>query len=236
MTDIVIALARANLYGFFSAIFSAPPSEALVESLHDGSLQAALAENGWMPDGNVQMSLQDAAQLRDELAVAFTRLFVGPGKGYIPPYSSLYLDKSANGRRSRPTLWGPATVWVAQVYEEAGLELVTGQIPDHIGVELEFMRHLCAQEAKALRLGDEVSTQQCRQWQATFLYDHLLQWVPDWGAEVETSASHVFYRSMARLVIDFLTWEAETLAGEGIHAHSQARSNLCALPSLPSPY
>lgn len=236
MTDIVIALARADLYGFFSAIFSAPPTESLVESLRDGSLQAALVENGRMPGGNVQMALQDAAQLRDDLAIAFTRLFVGPGKGYIPPYSSLYLDKSANGRRSRPILWGLATVWVAQVYREAGLELVTGQIPDHIGVELEFMQYLCAREAEALKMGDEASAQQCRQWRATFLYNHLLQWVPAWGAEVEASASHVFYRSMARLMMDFLNWEAETLAGEGIHAHSQAGSELCALPLSPSPY
>ena len=87
-----------------------------------------------------------------------------PGPDYVPPYGSVYRD-GPNGPpgtwQGRPTLWGPSSVAVAQAYREAGLALAPGgpQVPDHIGLELQFMQHLCACEAGALSRGRTMQPQ-----------------------------------------------------------------------------
>lgn len=214
MSDMLLALARANLYGFLAAVFGRPPDAELLTTLRDGALAGALRELGLtsaaLPAG------QAAAELtQEELAIAFTRLMVGPGPGYAPPYGSIYLDPPASG--NRPLLWGPSTVAIGELYRAADLELAPGQpaacgsgrgqVPDHLGVELAFMQHLCAREAHAAATGDNAAIEQVRGLQAAVFRDHLGRWVPLWAAVVEQAKPHPFYATMARLLVSFLAWE-----------------------------
>lgn len=218
-----MALARANLYGFLSAVFSAPPSAELLATLRDGSLPDILGEPGWASAGGPSVGFGDAEPAPEELAVAFTRLMVGPGGGYVPPYGSIYLDREGrtselsgdfegrDRRGDRAQLWGPSTVAMGQLYRSAGLALVNGQVPDHLGIELAFMHHLCAREANAAAEGDGAAVEQWRSRQVAVLHDHLGRWVPSWAAAVEWAAAHPFYAAMTRLAAEFLAWDAKSL-------------------------
>lgn len=191
MNDVVTAVARAALYGLLSAVFSAPPSAELLARLAAALPPDLLAEAGL---GSANAAGNRPAD--DELAVAFTRLMVGPGKGYVPPYGSVYLDPPATGHR--PQLWGPSTMAALEMYRAAGLEPVGGQMPDHLAVELKFMQTLCEQEASAAAVA------RWRRLQADFLRDHLGRWAPAWAAAAGSAAEHPFYRAMARLLVQFL--------------------------------
>jgi TorA maturation chaperone TorD len=197
MSDVVTAVARAALYGLLSAVFGAPPSAGLLTNLAAALPADLLAESGLGAANNA-----DDRPTGDELAVAFTRLMVGPGKGYVPPYGSVYLDPSATG--SRPQLWGPSTAAALELYRAAGLEPAAGQIPDHLALELKFMQFLCEREAAAARQDDQAAVARWRRRQADFLHDHLGRWAPAWAAAAGPAAGHPFYATMVRVLVQFL--------------------------------
>lgn len=204
MSDMLLALARAHLYGFLAAVFGGPPGAELLAALRSAVLADALRKLGLTPAA-LPVGQTAAELTQEELAVAFTRLMVGPGPGYVPPYGSIYLDPPAGG--NRPLLWGPSTIAIGELYRAADLELAPGQVPDHLAVELAFMQHLCAREAHAATTGNNAAVEQARSLQAAMLRDHLGRWAPLWVAVVEQANPHPFYAAMARLLVSFLTWE-----------------------------
>src|SRR3990170_4516351 len=105
------ALAYASLYNFLASAFGDPPTPELI----------AAAAN--LLPGTPTPPL-------DELRRAHTRLLVGSGTGYAPPYASIYLHPPGNGK---PQLWGPEAIAVEALYREVGLEIAPGQprVPDH---------------------------------------------------------------------------------------------------------
>lgn len=218
--DSTFALGRAELYNFLAAVFSEPPDVRWIAGLRDGRLVRVLAIvaapaeiealTAWATCG-------DLAQRHEELARAYTRLLVVPGPGYIPPYGSVYRDGPDGPPGTwlgRPTLWGPSSVAVAQAYREAGLALAPDgpQVPDHLGLELQFMHHLCACEAEALSQGEVARAAAWRARQAVFLRTHLLPWAPAFCARVDAEGIHLFYRLLARLTRAFLESEGEEVA------------------------
>lgn len=226
MTDATFALGRAELYNFLAAVFSEPPAERWVAELATADerglgegLAAALALVATPDEMEALVAWAtsgDPARLRDELAQAYTRLLLGPGPGYVPPYGSVYRDGPDGPPgtwQGRPTLWGPSTTAVAQAYHEAGLAVAPGgpQVPDHLGLELQFMQHLCACEAAAVGRGESAEADAWRVRQGTFLREHLLPWVPGFCARVDADGAHLFYRLIVRLTAAFLEGERKEI-------------------------
>jgi|DewCreStandDraft_5_1066085.scaffolds.fasta_scaffold00573_7 TorA maturation chaperone TorD len=215
--EAILAWGRAALYNFLAAVFLEPPDERWADSLRDGGLAEVLALVATADEAKAlidRMACGDAGGWREELARAYTRHLVVPGPDYVPPYGSVYRD-GPNGPpgtwQGRPTLWGPSSVAVAQAYREAGLALAPGgpQVPDHIGLELQFMQHLCACEAGALSRGESDAAAAWRARQAAFLRHHLLPWAPAFCARLDSEGIHLFYRLIARLIRAFLESERE---------------------------
>lgn len=181
------ALARASLYNFLAAAFGDPPTPELI---------AAWVKT--LPD------LKPAPL--DEMRRAYTRLLVGPGAGYAPPYASVYLEPPGNGK---PTLWGPRAVAVEALYRQAGLEVTSGQprVPDHLALELQFMQHLCAREADAVVCGEPDEAGQWRGRQHGFLRDHLLPWLPLFVTRLSKVEAHPVYRALAVITLAFVQTE-----------------------------
>lgn len=183
------SLARASLYNFLAAAFGDPPTPQMMEA--------------WV---KTVPGLRPAPL--DEMSQAYTRLLVGPGADYAPPYASLYLNPSSNGK---PQLWGAEAAAVEALYGEAGVEIAPGQprVPDHLALELQFMQHLCAREADAEVRGDSAQAVEWRERQRAFLRDHLWPWLPQFVARLSNTQdeARAVYRALAAFMLAFVQSE-----------------------------
>lgn len=191
--DLEMARARAGLYGLVSRVFSDRPSAALLAGMKQSDMQESLAALD-VSFGDAFIAADEEEQA-EELGVEYARLFLATGT-HIAPYESVFIR---GWREERPQLWGEATVVVKKFYEEAGLELQTGQTPDHLGLELEAMAVLAECEAARLESGDEAGAGRLEGLQRRFCEEHLMRWVPEFCKAVEQQAESSFYRSMAAL-------------------------------------
>lgn len=103
---------------------------------------------------------------------ACEQLFAGPGRPAILLYESWHVD----GRFPTST-----TFAVKAQYRRAGLE-ISGELPDHAAVELEFLSYLARRE--------EEDAGQARKWRADryrFLREHAGRWLPQVGRRLSAS-------------------------------------------------
>lgn len=197
-----ITKARSTIYGFISSLFLKEPSSEVIKKIREKETFAIFKDFGI----NFGMELGDKGEeeLAEELAVEYTRLFIGP-KGHIPPYESVHAVEGG-------TLWGDSTVKVSKFYRRCGYELAPEyNIPDHIGIELELMQHLVEMEGKSLRKDNSGLASKYAALQKEFLESHLLNWTPGFCEKIEKAAEHPFYRDLARLTREYLTAEYEGL-------------------------
>jgi TorA maturation chaperone TorD len=138
----------------------------------------------------------------NELTAEHSRLFVLPS-GVIP-HESFYL-----GERKR--LGGQVTAGVCRYYEKAGAQLTEKclDLPDHIGMELEFMHFLCDIEEQLRQEPDLAGLETCLEFQEGFLSEHLLRWYKPLCERIIEEARLGIYRSLARLTVEFLEAERE---------------------------
>ena len=191
MNSLNEALSRAALYDIFSNLFYKP--EPGIEGTIRAFLEIAREERGEPLD----ITVPDP----EKLEIEYNRLFVGPGHVPCPPYESVY-------RKDRPLMerglvMGPSTIDVQKRYAKAGLEKSRDfkDLPDHIAVELEFMKYLCIREA-------EEGPEKWRIMQAEFLKYHIKPWYMEFLDCVKRHGSG-FYAILADELEKFLKEEID---------------------------
>ena len=145
----------------------------------------------------------------EDLLWEYTRLFVGPYKLPCPPWESVY--KSA-----RRLMMQEACDEVIGFYDEMGLAIDNPDVmPDHIGVELNFL---------AVLYGKMDSDPERRPYyMATakrFLDEHLLRWIPEFTMDMEEAADSAFYKSLAQATRGFMMAESLASDVESVHCIS----------------
>lgn len=202
-----VATARSNVYGLLAAVFRAEPSAAFLAALKAPGFEDALDSLGLrMTDG---FGTAPCAELAEELAVEFTKLFVGPGP-HISPHESTNIEFE---NAMEASLWGPQTVKVKKFVEATGLEFddaFTG-MPDHISAELELMQQLAIKEAEAWAERDETVARNILKIEQRFLDEHLSQWASRFCDKVIEVSRHPFYRGFSELTKRFLEYEDKTM-------------------------
>jgi TorA maturation chaperone TorD len=198
---------RSNIYGFLAAVYRQELTSELYQQMKDNEFQEVLSSLGVkLNNGFFQNSEKE---LLENLAVEYTRLFVGPGK-HISPHESVQHKKE--GVQSGQ-LWGELTAEVKKIIESSGLEYTseyTG-MPDHISVELEFMQQVVRREAQAWGADDDETARLCLKNEKKFIDGHLCGWIPEFCEKVIETAEMPFYREMARLTRSFIEFEAQEL-------------------------
>lgn len=190
-----LELARAAVCRLLARVFSAKPTPALLEAIKEAGMADVLASLGAGFDE--EFLAGDTQEQADELAVEYTRLFVGPGQ-HIAPYESVFVRGYGE---SEAQLWGSATEAVESFYREAGLKMSYGnEIPDHIGIELEAAAALASAQAEYLDRGDMAEAANLRTLEMRFAGEHLVAWLPGFAQAVAGQARSSFYRGMAQLV------------------------------------
>lgn len=219
-----IAKVRGSIYKLLSQCFMYP-SEELVNSIIDGSLNDALQSTlGLIEDSKVAQHL---AELKDfsiksqklpseeffkELKTEYNRLFVGPGHVLAPPYESIYKTKNEDNKLG--IVMGDSTIEVKDFYRSVGLDISEDfkDLPDHITLELHFMGHLCDLEIEKTKEASEEELADVRKKQIDFLETHLGSWIKDFSKAVSTATNSAFYRIIAELTENWIEIEIDELA------------------------
>jgi len=194
------AIERSRLYGLLATVFRHEPSVEFLRQMKTPELVAALANSGI--DLGYTFEAANAAHLVDDLAIEYTRLFLGPGR-HISPHESVQL------KRGSGMLWGPETPVVRQAYRDAGFEIGESEtkIPDHISVELDFLSLLTTDEAAAWEADDQGRLVEILKFQHSFIARHLGKWVSAFCTKVRGEAELPFYAAFAEILQGYLSGE-----------------------------
>ena len=83
---------------------------------------------------------------------------------------------------------------------------------DHIGVELEFMHHLCQAQLKATQEGDGDAAVELQAVQHRFLNNHLLKWAPMYLINMKYESRTPLYYDAAEMALEFILSDNEMLS------------------------
>jgi len=191
---------RSHVYGLLARVFRREVTPELLRELRQPALVEALAATGF----TLERAFLEGPEheVLEDLAVAYTALFIGPGK-HIPPYASVHMPGSSGD------LWGEATVWAKRFIEAAGFDYADEfhDLPDHLAVEFELMRNLWTREAEAIETGDTAAARAARELRTTFVRDHLVHWLPRFCDKVAAGAQQPFYTGIAKLAKALVQWK-----------------------------
>jgi TorA maturation chaperone TorD len=205
------ASARSNVYGFLAHVYRMEPDEALIREIRKPDFSKVLAGIGVALGDEFQDSPPD--QLAEDLAIEYTRLFIGPGPR-ISPHESLHVESHDAAEND---FWGPQTVKVKRFIEATGLDYGEdfSGLPDHISAEFELMQKLADRESQSWSEGEENAASWCQNVQKRFFTEHLIKWVPEFCDKVVENANLRFFSQMAAVTKDFMELERENLADRG---------------------
>ncbi len=102
---------------------------------------------------------------------------------------------------------------LASLYAAFGYRVGGGQreLPDHGGVELEFMSLLCAKEVYALDNGLTAAAGVCRDARHNLLSNHLAGWFPLFVEKLRSTARIGFYLAVAGAALALIEQQCEEL-------------------------
>lgn len=204
------AAERAGIYGFFSRLFVREIDDRFAAVLAGELGRALLPE---FADSGEAAAVRDPGAREALLDPDFVSLTIVN----LTPYESFFRREDAMLETGGQN---PAARFMAEYGFEVDLEVGRVIGPDHLGVELEFMSQLCAQEATAAaeaeagERGDGGAyAARIRAAGRAFLSRHLLAWAPVYLLAAGRNARTVLYREGAEAALDFLLADHEALAG-----------------------
>lgn len=136
-------------------------------------------------DGNFDVFLEN-------LAIEFTRLFLGPASPIAIPFASFYLSESKR-------LMTDETISIRKKYLEAGIAAkYLHSIPDdHISTELEFLALLAQEVVTLYEKGKRSDASQKYEAMNSFLSNHLSLWAPIFAKHIIKNSNEDFFKGAA---------------------------------------
>ena len=188
---------RGNCFKLLAACFYEPEKELFLEEQVCSNLEKLLEEfapGAAQAAGEMNRAMKTLPQ--DQLNIDHAALFIGPFELIAAPYGSVFSEKNRQ-------LMGETTARVKRFYDDAGLEVNEQEPPDHIAIELEFMHHLCMQEAEASSSDNHQEALNYRKTQEHF-FNAVLGWVPDFCNAIRKGSENLFYRALADCLERFI--------------------------------
>jgi TorA maturation chaperone TorD len=208
---------RAEMYRFLAHMFNQSPDSEFVRRLRvlGVSSFSLLTEDGLSPE--VSRGLQEMGsfieatsgapeeQVKEELAVDWTRLFrgVSPTYGPPPPYEGVYEEGDQHQTEILQSVTESYLEHSVKVNENAANR------PDYIGVELDFLRHLSECEAEVWEQKENQTALNYQEAGRRFLINHLGRWACKFCDLAIEEAKTDFYRGFLRLTKGVLNEEIE---------------------------
>jgi TorA maturation chaperone TorD len=198
---------RINVYGFLARLYRKEILPGFFGQIKSPQFRGALSALGAQLDDDFFSRPEE--ELLEDLAVEYTRLFLGPGR-HINPHESVHHERPDGDWGS---FWGASTVEVKKFIESAGLEYSPDykDMPDHISVEFEFMQKVIERERDAWKEGDGGGALYCLKMEKMFIEQHIARWVPLFCEKIISQAELPFYREMAKVTKDFVEFEEKNI-------------------------
>ena len=196
-------IARSNIYALLSRIMLQELDSKLLESIiNDKTILEFLPHwNEW----EERTTVEPQKLLEEYLNPDFTNLSLL----HLVPYETFYT------REDQMIETGGANP-VTDIYSaydfivDYGVARVVSS--DHIGVELEFMHHLCQAQIKATEEGDAESAADFQSAQHEFLNTHLLKWAPMYLINMKYESRTPLYYDAAEMTLEFILTDNELLS------------------------
>lgn len=199
----------AGCYAFVSRLLLASPDADLLARVRQPDLMPAWPLRDATSREGAALLARGAAADVLTLARDHQALFIGPGPLLAPPYESVH-------RSRERLLFEEPTFQVRAAYRAFGrvAPALNKEPDDHLGLELDFLAHLCVRALDGLDTGDEVATDTALAAQQTFLTDHTLVWGPECLRLVREHARTDFYRGVALLGTGLLDQARSLVVGD----------------------
>jgi TorA maturation chaperone TorD len=208
--NVTIAKTQVQIYGFLASVFNYRPDIDFVKTLRGSSTYFVndLAKRVDLP-GEVTLGMREMAdfakaaegkpdaQVEQELAVEWTRLFRGlsPQFSPIPPYEGAYIVSGISDNE--------ILLSVTQFYRESGFavgEEYQDRL-DFIGMEINFLGHMAEVEAQAWESGNFEQAQFYQDKSLEFLDEHLGLWAEKFLSIAIERANTGFYKGFLHFCI-----------------------------------
>ena len=200
---------RSSIYGFLARVYRKELTSEMLAQIKAPRFKEVLSDLE-VKLGDEFFSVSDK-ELIENLAIEYTRLFLGPGR-HISPHESVQYERDDGDWGS---LWGASTVEVKKFVESLGLKYKESDtsIPDHISVELELMQKIIEKEKQAWGMKNVKDALHYLKIEKMFMEDHLGKWVPQFCDKIINEAEMSFYSEMAKITAKFVDIEAEEICG-----------------------
>jgi TorA maturation chaperone TorD len=177
-------------------VFLSEPSKEFLSGLAKVELSLESEEDGFRQ--MIEAAKKNRERLDswiEELALEFSRLFIGPVDAPAVPFASFYLSEDRQ-------VMSEETLAVRKKYLEAGVGLKNlYQVPDdHIGIELEFLYYLIREAIESMKTGKNEEAEARIRLRDEFTREHLAVWVPEFVDRILENSKEDFYRGAAILL------------------------------------
>ena len=203
--------ARCRVYELLACAFAFPDSATAKQFASGDWLDALTSVLTFVPFASDfeegQRALLARPPGREALERDYIHLFeVGAGKPYCPLYEGAH-------RGGRMKIMEE----LVRFFEHFGLKPASGDQPDHLCAELQFMHYLAFKQAALPEPGPASSSLNVAQ--RDFLYRHLTKWLPRLVARLaDAREPSPFYSALASLASDYcradLAWLNAQLAAQ----------------------
>ncbi len=196
--------ARSNIYALLSRILIQELDSQMLQSIKDDETILDFLPN--LKNWEILNTLENSVLLEEHLNPDFVNISLL----HLIPYESFYVrdDQMVETGGANP---------VTDMYSAYSfmVDFAVARVisTDHIGVELEFMHHLCEAEIKATKENDEKAVKELQNVQKEFLNKHLLQWAPMYLLNVKYESRTPLYADTADMAIEFILSDNEYLCG-----------------------
>ena len=201
--------ARSNIYALLSRILLQELDDKLLEQIKNDSVIMDFFPN--LKKWEALKTLENSVLLEERLNPDFVNLSLL----HLIPYETFYT------REDQMIETGGANP-VTDIYSAydfmVDFEAARVLSADHIGVELEFMHHLCEAQMEAMKKGDTDAVDELLSVQKEFLNKHLLQWAPLYLINMKYEARTPLYFDAADMALEFILSDNEDLAEGKISA------------------
>lgn len=198
-------IARSNIYGLLSRIVLQEIDETLLETLKNDATILEFFPN-W-ESWDLRKNLTNKEIIEGHLNPDFVNLSLL----HLVPYETFY---TRDDQMIETGGANPVTDFYSAYDFVVDYEVARVVSADHIGIELEFMHHLCEAQQKAMEENDIEAVDELKKVQHRFLNTHLLKWAPLYLINMKYESRTPLYYDLAETTLEFILSDNETLSQE----------------------